>query len=132
MPNSNCTLDPTSLPQEVVEYEVNGVSVSMSPQRPSIMLNGAPYGGSFADLNVGLLTRSLETPTSTNTAYVRAVGQGALSQHGHQGQHLAPALVAGTSPLLLALQQNVQAPFFDPTDKDNFAKFARDWANWSK
>ena len=114
----------------MVQYEINGVAVSMSPPRSSITWHGAGLGMSFTSLNVGLLRSSLETPPSGPTAHVRAFGPGAIGHQAHP--HSTSAVVAGTTPLLLALQQNVEAPFFDPNNKDSFAKFAKDWASWSK
>ena len=46
--------------------------------------------------------------------------------------HVAPTVVAGTSPLLLTLQQNVEAPYLDPNDKEGFPKFAQLWGEWAK
>ena len=82
-------------------------------------------------MGAGVALAPFSPASSASTMDVRAV------QCGRTTTPLAPptsqaALVAGTNPLLLALQQNVKAPYLDPTEPDSWTQFEREWAAWSQ
>ena len=97
---------------QVVRYQVNGLDVQMSPAKPRELEWSPPMGA-------GVALAPFSPASSASTMDVRAV------QCGRTTTPLAPptsqaALVAGTNPLLLALQQNVKAPYLDPTEPDSW------------
>ena len=95
---------------QLLEYNVDGYTVSMSS-----FLSSSLQGYDFQFLGPGFG----QVPTAPPTQ-VRAFGS-----HSTSPSRLPPTVVAGTMPLLLALQANTEPPWLDGKEKDGFVKFQR-------
>ena len=114
--------------QPLVRYQVNGLEVEMSPARPRELQWGTPSVANTG--NCALVPQQLGATGSV--AHIRSVGSNFGKPQVTGTPSPSAAMVASTNPLLLALQQNVKAPYLDPMEADSWPQFVREWEAWSK
>ena len=80
-----------------------------------------------------VLRASLEVSADTPpTMAIRGFQRRSNSEERVRPHQTPPVVVAGTSPLLYALQAGTRKPYLDGKQRDGFLRFKRDWEEWSR